>query len=55
MKKGLVTQKEICEYLGITAQTFAANRVGEKLRAYKVGKRVKYSLADVENLRIKTW
>ena len=53
MKKELLTQKEVCEMLGIDHKTFARNRIGDKLRIYKVGKRVKYSAADVERLRLR--
>ena len=53
MKKMLLTQKEVCEALGIDPKTFARNRIGEHLRIYKVGKRVKYSAADVERLRLR--
>lgn len=52
MKK-LLTLKEVCEMLGIDHKTFARNHIGEKLRIYKVGKRVKYSAADVERLRLR--
>ena len=53
MKKELLTLKEVCEMLGIDHKTFARNHIGDKLRIYKVGKRVKYSAADVERLRLR--
>ena len=51
-KKEFLTQKEMCDYLGIDESTFARNRLGEKIPCYKVGKRYKYKKSDAERLRI---
>lgn len=53
MKAEYLTQKEVCEILGISRQTFARERIGERLGAYRIGKKVKYKAADIERLRIR--
>lgn len=52
MKKEYLTVTEVCEVLGISRQTFVRERIGEKLGAYRIGKKVKYKAADIERLRI---
>lgn len=53
IERELLSQKEICAYLGISPKTFARNKIGDKLRTYKVGKRIKYRKEDVDRLRLK--
>ena len=43
-----LTQRELCEVLGIDARTFSRERIGEKFTPYKIGK------SDIERLRIDT-
>lgn len=52
MEKELLTVTELCIYLGIDRSTFYKARIAEKLRPYKVGKRIKYKKSDAERLRI---
>lgn len=52
-ERELLSQKEICEYMGISVSTFARNNIGAKLRPYKVGKRIKYRKSDVDRLMLK--
>lgn len=46
------TQREICSLLGISANTFRREKIGEQLDAYKVGKRVKYRVESVNSLML---
>ena len=52
MEKEFITRKEVCDVLGISQATFTRNRIGDKLKPYKVGKRIKYSRKDRERFRI---
>lgn len=52
MEKEFITRKEVCDVLGISQATFSRCRIGDKLKPYKVGKRVKYRCKDLERLRI---
>lgn len=52
MEKEFITRKEVCDVLGISQATFTRNRIGDKLKPYKVGKRIKYSRKDLERFRI---
>lgn len=49
-----LTQRELCEVLGIDTRTFSRERIGEKFTPYKIGKRIKYRKSDIERLRIDT-
>jgi len=51
-EKEFLTRKEVCEVLGISETTFSRCRIGEKLRPYKVGKRIKYNKKDLERFRL---
>lgn len=52
MKK-LLTQKEVCEILGIDKSTFIRRNMGDRLTPYKVGKRIKYNADDIKKLQIR--
>lgn len=52
MEKELLTRKEVCEVLGISQATFSRCKIGDKLRPYKVGKRIKYNRKDLDRMMI---
>lgn len=50
-KKEFLTQKEMCDVLGISRATWNKYRIWEQIPPYKVGGKMKYRKADIEKLK----